>query len=264
MIARFTQEDVYRGDGLNLYVYVVNNPLLWIDPSGYAKKCSNENKFKKDDNLPPGMRQRLENELGKYRDELNNEINKNPNLSIKQKNKKKIKNNTRTFAIGLIDDIESLQGQIFKNASRKILPLANMDYLDNDIRYKDRTIRSPYSDAQYIDHAEEGVMASFEKALKDNNMAPQDVNGTFYMIQSNGGGICDKCVAGLPTVSNKPNVTGIFKQFTERYPNLRIIAITSENSGKADKTNILTIQLENGKVSNVLKNKNDAEEYYKK
>ncbi len=37
VIARFTQEDVYRGNGLNLYVYVVNNPLLWIDPSGYEK-----------------------------------------------------------------------------------------------------------------------------------------------------------------------------------------------------------------------------------
>ncbi len=43
VIARFTQEDVYRGDGLNLYVYVVNNPLLWIDPSGY-EKCSTSNK----------------------------------------------------------------------------------------------------------------------------------------------------------------------------------------------------------------------------
>ena len=39
VIARFTQEDVYKGDGLNLYVYVVNNPLLWTDPSGHAKKC---------------------------------------------------------------------------------------------------------------------------------------------------------------------------------------------------------------------------------
>ncbi len=42
VIARFTQEDVYRGDGLDLYVYVVNNPLLWIDPSGYAKCATTE------------------------------------------------------------------------------------------------------------------------------------------------------------------------------------------------------------------------------
>ena len=34
-IGRFTQEDVYRGSGLNLYVYVSNNPILYIDPSGY-------------------------------------------------------------------------------------------------------------------------------------------------------------------------------------------------------------------------------------
>ncbi len=36
-IGRFTQEDVYRDDGLNLYAYVINNPLLWVDPSGYTK-----------------------------------------------------------------------------------------------------------------------------------------------------------------------------------------------------------------------------------
>jgi len=38
-IGRFTQEDVYRGDGLNLYVYVRNNPVMWIDPSGFATNC---------------------------------------------------------------------------------------------------------------------------------------------------------------------------------------------------------------------------------
>ena len=35
LIARFTQEDVYRGDGLNLYAYCGNNPVMYVDPSGY-------------------------------------------------------------------------------------------------------------------------------------------------------------------------------------------------------------------------------------
>lgn len=35
VIGRFTQEDTYRGDGLNLYAYCGNNPIMHYDPSGH-------------------------------------------------------------------------------------------------------------------------------------------------------------------------------------------------------------------------------------
>ncbi len=36
VIGRFTQEDTYYGDGLNLYEYCRNNPVLYRDPSGHG------------------------------------------------------------------------------------------------------------------------------------------------------------------------------------------------------------------------------------
>ena len=35
-MGRFLQEDVYQGDGLNLYAYCGNNPVRYYDPSGYS------------------------------------------------------------------------------------------------------------------------------------------------------------------------------------------------------------------------------------
>ena len=35
MVGRFLQEDTYRGDGLNLYAYCANNPVMYFDPSGH-------------------------------------------------------------------------------------------------------------------------------------------------------------------------------------------------------------------------------------
>ncbi len=40
---RFMQEDVYQGDGLNLYVYCDSNPVVYYDPSGY-NKCGGQAK----------------------------------------------------------------------------------------------------------------------------------------------------------------------------------------------------------------------------
>lgn len=37
IVGRFLQEDVYQGDGLNLYAYCGNNPVRYYDPSGYSK-----------------------------------------------------------------------------------------------------------------------------------------------------------------------------------------------------------------------------------
>ena len=36
IVGRFMQEDTYRGDGLNLYAYCGNNPVMYYDPSGHA------------------------------------------------------------------------------------------------------------------------------------------------------------------------------------------------------------------------------------
>ena len=37
-VDRFLQEDVYRGDGLNLYAYCENNSVVYYDPDGTNKK----------------------------------------------------------------------------------------------------------------------------------------------------------------------------------------------------------------------------------
>ena len=34
VIARFTQEGTYRGDGFNLYAYCRNNTIKYVDPTG--------------------------------------------------------------------------------------------------------------------------------------------------------------------------------------------------------------------------------------
>lgn len=38
VVGRFLQEDIYRGDGLNLYAYCANNPVVYYDPRGLEQE----------------------------------------------------------------------------------------------------------------------------------------------------------------------------------------------------------------------------------
>ncbi|MGN0402833.1 MAG: RHS repeat-associated core domain-containing protein, partial [Acetatifactor sp.] len=63
VLGRFMQEDVYQGDGLNLYAYCGNNPVVHYDPSGYA-----------DIFLPNGSRTNWGTEHGRNNPPHNNSI----------------------------------------------------------------------------------------------------------------------------------------------------------------------------------------------
>ena len=52
IIGRFTQEDAYRGDGLNLYAYCGNNPVRYWDPSGY-NQCDSKIQAVSEIKYPP-------------------------------------------------------------------------------------------------------------------------------------------------------------------------------------------------------------------
>ena len=66
-IARFTQEDTYYGDGLNLYQYCANNPVGYQDPDGH-KVCPVQlelyKKYKEQGMSPKEAYNRMRQDLG--------------------------------------------------------------------------------------------------------------------------------------------------------------------------------------------------------
>lgn len=67
MIGRFTQEDTYYGDGLNLYEYCRNNTITYKDPTGH-NICPTQrdlyHKYKEEGMSPQEACQKMRKELG--------------------------------------------------------------------------------------------------------------------------------------------------------------------------------------------------------
>ena len=56
-----------------------------------------------------------------------------------------------------------------------------------DELYSGREIKAPYNrairgHAQFMDHAEEGIIAEFEDAVKKARLKPEDMKGTYISI----------------------------------------------------------------------------------
>ena len=67
VIGRFTQEDTYYGDGLNLYQYCQANPVGYVDPSGHNICPTQLDLYKKyvDEGMSPkAAYDRMREELG--------------------------------------------------------------------------------------------------------------------------------------------------------------------------------------------------------
>lgn len=84
MIGRFTQEDTYRGDGLNLYAYCAGNPVYYVDPNGMSEEelCPNQikNILKK-----INKRKAKREDIKKISRHLKNKINNKIELTLPEK-----------------------------------------------------------------------------------------------------------------------------------------------------------------------------------
>ena len=85
VIGRFTQEDTYRDDELNLYAYVQNNPVKYVDPSGYCGESKQGMKYP--ERTPEAQTEcqrvvNVANAIKAFSDNDDYYVNKNPVISI--------------------------------------------------------------------------------------------------------------------------------------------------------------------------------------
>ena len=128
---------------------------------------------------------------------------------------------TETVAIGKTN-VKGLEKITFEGQSPKVRKEAGLPDLDEV--WRNRNIKAPGQNPLFTRHAEEVLANSFDKAVIEAKIKPEDVRGVLKIHQSNPAGVCRKCIQGLDNDIVKP---GVLKQLSLKYPNLRI-EVTSE------------------------------------
>ena len=152
VLGRFMQEDVCQGDGLNLYAYCGNNPVVYWDPSGYTTKCNEENIASENnsDNLTSQQKKQIEQlrggnevEVNTY-DEARKLLDNMPELSPAT-NEGRMPNPTGRMADGFADPPGTYRGDLInihdplgpvhpnvQNANHRDYPHYNIKLPDGD------------------------------------------------------------------------------------------------------------------------------------
>ena len=132
---------------------------------------------------------------------------------------------TDTLAVAKTD-IEGLEDIVFKGGSPRVRKEAGLD--DLDVLKPDRAIKSSGKIASATRHAEEDVANEFVEAVEKAGLSNEEVKGVLHLYQSNPSGVCPTYLSGL---GNPDKASGVIKQLSERYPNLKIKVSSNQVEG---------------------------------
>ncbi|UVI27392.1 eCIS core domain-containing protein [Paenibacillus spongiae] len=131
-----------------------------------------------------------------------------------------------TIAVGRTT-VPGMEHMTFEGGSPRVRQVANLP--DVDAIMPDRPIKSPGKLPSATRHAEEGVLNDFAMKAKELGKSPEEITGTLYLHQTNVSGVCPICIQGIDNLEVAP---GIFKQFSDKYPNLTLVVTSETKEGQ--------------------------------